>query len=78
MFIVRIVCEADKIAVQFLGISQELFGIFFRIRATPLLGDFFVDTNPAQEYRLAVDEDIRPAGFHGAKTDAISGAVGVA
>ena len=72
---VRVVREADEVAAQLLGQTQQRLRLRARRGAAAAAQRLLVQRDAAQEDRLAVEQDVRPARGDGAKADAILHAI---
>ena len=75
-FVVRIVRQADEVAVHFLGPLQQGARVGLGVDAAGAEGRFGVDGDAAQVDRLAVEQKVAAAGLDGAEADAVGNAVG--
>ena len=67
--IVRIVRQADKVAAQFLGPSQQRLRVFVGVGAAGAIRRFGMDGDAAQKDRLAIQQDFGAARLDGAEAD---------
>ncbi len=71
VLVVRVVGQAHKVGAQIFYPSQQLASVVFAPGAATARGRLLVQTDSAQEHRLAIDEHDGPV-VHGAKVDQVA------
>ena len=76
MLAIGVVRQAYEVASQVFGPTQQHAGVIIAVGAAGAVRRLFVHRNAAQEYRLAVEQDVEPAHFNAAEANLIADVVG--